>query len=83
LQKLATRGYVSPMPSEVHPLRVVREQRGLTVRALALRVDIAPSTISRIENRQRVGSLPMLARLADALDVDAELLGGLSDERVA
>jgi transcriptional regulator with XRE-family HTH domain len=71
------------MPSEVHPLRVVREQRGLTVRALALRVDIAPSTISRIENRQRVGSLPMLARLADALDVDAELLGGLSDERVA
>ena len=71
------------MASTSQPLRVIREQRGYTVRELAGLAGVAPSTVSRIESGQRVGSLTMLARLAAVLDVDPELIGGLNDERVA
>ena len=71
------------MPLGNDALRVIREQRGLSVRALAAEVGVAPSTISRLESGQRVGSLSMVARIADVLEVDAELLGGLSGEQVS
>lgn len=62
------------MPTDFHPLRVVREQRGLSVRTLASRLGVAPSTISRIETWQRGPSDDLLARLADELSVDTALL---------
>lgn len=64
-------------------LRGIRDARGLTVRELAAKVGVNPSTVSRIETGKRNGSLPTLAALAAALDVEPELLGGLPAEAVA
>jgi transcriptional regulator with XRE-family HTH domain len=65
------------MPTPNDSLRVIRERRCLTVRELASRAGVNPSTVSRIENGHRAGSLPALARIAQVLEVDPELLGGL------
>jgi DNA-binding Xre family transcriptional regulator len=51
------------------PMRVWREFRGLTLRALAAQTGIAASTLSEIETGVTDGSLRTLRRIATALDV--------------
>ena len=52
-----------------HPLRIWREHRGLTSRALAEKADIPVSYLSEIENRKKPGSLEAYRALAEALDL--------------
>ena len=56
------------------PVRVWREKRGLTQRALAARADVAPSYLTEIEKGRKPGSARTLARLAEALQVAMENL---------
>jgi DNA-binding XRE family transcriptional regulator len=51
------------------PMRVWREYRGLTLRALAAQTGIGASTLSEIETGVTDGSLRTLRRIATALDV--------------
>lgn len=50
-------------------IRQLRRERGLTQEELALELDTAASTVSRIENDERTPSLDMLVRLAASLQV--------------
>lgn len=50
-------------------IRRLRRERGLTQEELALELDTAASTVSRIENDERTPSLDMLVRLAQSLQV--------------
>ena len=52
-------------------LRHWREQRGLSVRALAERAGVSYPTISRIESGRMSPTVEMLEKLAKALDIDA------------
>ena len=54
------------------PVRVYREYRGLTQRALAERAKLATSYLSQIETGQRTGSAKLLRRIADALDLTTD-----------
>jgi DNA-binding Xre family transcriptional regulator len=54
------------------PLRVWREQRGLTLRALAARTKLGASTLSEIETGATEGSVRALRRIATALDVSID-----------
>lgn len=56
-------------------VRARRVERGITQEALALELETATSTLSRIEKNQRTPSLDLLVRLAKALDLKpSELL---------
>ena len=55
-------------------LALVRRRAGVTQRALAERVGVAPTTLSMWETARIAVSLPMLARLANALNVDPATL---------
>lgn len=59
------------MAGEV-PVRVWREHRGLSGRALADRAGISPAYLSQIETGRKPGSFDAMARLARALDVEME-----------
>jgi DNA-binding Xre family transcriptional regulator len=59
------------MASEV-PVRVWREHRGLSARALADRAGISAAYLSQIETGKKPGSFDAMARLARALGVDME-----------
>ena len=59
------------MAGEV-PVRVWREHRGLSARALADRAGISAAYLSQIETGQKPGSFDAMARLARALGVDME-----------
>jgi transcriptional regulator with XRE-family HTH domain len=50
-------------------IRVIREQQGLSLRALAERCELAPNTISLIERGENSPTVSSLQRLAVALDV--------------
>jgi transcriptional regulator with XRE-family HTH domain len=50
-------------------LRFLREQRGITLRALAERVDFSPSFLSQIENGQCSPSISSMEKIANALGV--------------
>lgn len=52
-----------------NPIRVWREHRGSSVKALAEKAGIAPSYLSQIETGKRDGTLETLKKLADALGV--------------
>lgn len=54
------------------PLKLWRERRSLTQRALAARAGISVSYISEIESRRKPGSVAALASLARALDISIE-----------
>jgi transcriptional regulator with XRE-family HTH domain len=59
-------------------LRHLREERGLSQEALALRCDMDPAEVRRIETSRRDPGVRVLARLAAGLDVaPAELLAGI------
>jgi ribosome-binding protein aMBF1 (putative translation factor) len=59
------------MAGEV-PVRVWREHRGLSGRALAARAGISPAYLSQIETGRKPGSFAAMAKLARALGVDME-----------
>ena len=59
---------------EESKVKVWREYRGLTLRALAEKADIAPAYLSEIETGKKPGSVKALAALARALDVQIEAL---------
>jgi DNA-binding Xre family transcriptional regulator len=54
------------------PLRVWREFRGFTLRALATRTGLGASTVSEIETGATEGSVRALRRIAAALDVSID-----------
>ncbi|MDJ0685379.1 MAG: helix-turn-helix transcriptional regulator [Alphaproteobacteria bacterium] len=54
------------------PLKVFREYRGMTQKALAAAVDINPIYLSQIETGKRTGSTKVLSALARALDLDLD-----------
>lgn len=60
------------------PLRVWREQRGMTAAQLAAAVAITPAHVSKLESGKGEPSVALLRRLSKALDVDMELLLGAS-----
>lgn len=51
------------------PLRELREQRGLSVRALAAAAGFSPSFISQVENNQASPSISSLEKIVACLDV--------------
>jgi ribosome-binding protein aMBF1 (putative translation factor) len=59
------------MAGEV-PVRVWREHRGLSARALARRAGISVAYLSQIETGKKPGSFDAMAKLARALGVDME-----------
>lgn len=67
-----------PLPTFAANLRRLREQRGLSQEALALRCDMDPAEVRRIEASRRDPGVRVVARLAAGLDVaPAELLTGI------
>lgn len=59
-------------------LRRLRDERGLSQEALALRADMDPAEVRRIEACKRDPGVRVLARLAEALDQrPADLLAGI------
>lgn len=56
------------------PLRVWRDQRGMTQRALAASAGISPSYLADIEAGRRKGQAAVLARLAEVLRLPLETL---------
>jgi DNA-binding Xre family transcriptional regulator len=59
------------MAGEV-PVRVWREHRGLSARALASRAGISAAYLSQIETGKKPGSFDAMSKLARALEVDME-----------
>jgi DNA-binding XRE family transcriptional regulator len=59
---------------EESKVKVWREYRGLTLRALAEKAQIAPAYLSEIETGKKPGSVKALAALARTLDVQIEAL---------
>ena len=55
-----------------HPLKVWREHRGLTQKALAAEAGTSALYLSQIERGRRSGSTKLLRRLADALGVEID-----------
>jgi transcriptional regulator with XRE-family HTH domain len=55
-------------------LRELREQRGLTVRQVADRIEKTPGYVSRIEVRGEIPSPELLCVIADVYGVEAEKL---------
>ena len=54
-----------------HPLKAWRKARGFTIDTLSAAAGVSVGQISMIENRKRVGTIPLLRRLAKALDCTA------------
>lgn len=57
-------------------VKVWREHRGLTVRALAEKAGVSPSLVSEIETGKKEGSIATLKALARALDLTLDDLAG-------
>jgi len=57
---------VDALPEGEQPVRVWREQRGLTQDALAAKAGISKAYLCQIETRKRVGALKTLRAIADA-----------------
>ena len=60
---------VERLLSDVHPVTVWREYRGMTGVQLAEKTKITAAMISQIENGKREGSLKVMKSIAEALDV--------------
>ena len=65
---------VSALLDGEQPVRVWREQRGLTQDALAAKAGISKAYLCQIETRKRVGALKTLRAIADALAVSVNEL---------
>ena len=66
-EELLPADLVDRLLSDENPLRVWREYRGLTIKALAEATGVAPSYLSQIETGKRAGTLETLSRLAAVL----------------
>ena len=55
-----------------NPVRVWRDYRGLKATVLAARAGISHSYLSAIENGKQDGSLRVMVKLAEALEVDVD-----------
>lgn len=55
-----------------HPVRIWREHRGLTAKALAEKTGISPAYLSEIESGKKPGSLDAMVKIARALYVQVE-----------
>jgi DNA-binding XRE family transcriptional regulator len=55
-----------------NPIKVFRQYRGLTQKQLAAKAETSAAYLSQIETGRRSGSIKMLHRVADALDVGLE-----------
>ncbi|MFZ2871669.1 helix-turn-helix domain-containing protein [Zavarzinia sp.] len=60
---------VSRMIDSESPLKLWREHRGLSARALADRAGLSPAYVSQIETGKREGSISAMKALAGALNV--------------
>ena len=65
-----------------HPVRVLREWRGLTIAALAKQAGCAASYVSQLENDTRVGTIETMVAIAVSLEVEADELLGWIAQRV-
>lgn len=63
---------VDRLLSGVNPIKVYREYRGMSQKALAARIQISPVYLSQIETGRRVGSARTLASIAKALEVSLD-----------
>lgn len=68
--------YANRLLNGESPLRVYRDLRGLTQRALAERASVNRVTVAEIETGRKQGSVATLRKLADALDVAVDDLTG-------
>ncbi len=66
--------FVDKLFDEGSRLRVWREYRGLTMRALADATGVSQSYISEIESSKKDGSIKVLKRIASVLKADLDLL---------
>jgi len=66
-EELLPAEFVDRLLSGDNPLRVWREYRGLTVKALAEEAGVAASYLSQIETGKRAGTVETLGRLAAIL----------------
>ena len=66
-EELLPADLVDRLLSGDNPLRVWREYRGLTIKALAQETGVAPSYLSQIETGKRAGTVETLSRLAAVL----------------
>jgi predicted transcriptional regulator/transcriptional regulator with XRE-family HTH domain len=64
-------------------IRRLREERGLTQRALAQAMGISPSYVNQLESNQRPVTAAVLLKLADALGVDLAEFSAGPAERLA
>lgn len=58
----------------VHPVKVFREYRNMTPAQLASACDVTPAHIYQIESGKRSMSVDVLRKMAQSLDVDADML---------
>lgn len=65
---------VAALLDDVHPIRAMREHRGLTQAQLAAACDTSPVYLSQIERGDRQAGRKLLAKLGKALRIDASLL---------
>lgn len=81
-----------PWPSEIaqalvkgddHPVRIIRKYRGFTASQLAQKAGVSQAYISEIENGKKDGSVSLLIRLADILQVDLDELVPVSEHQAA
>ena len=63
---------VARLTSGVSPLKVWREYRGFTLRALAAKIGISSAAVSKIETGKSRPKVATLAKLAAALGCDME-----------
>lgn len=66
-----TAGYVDRLAGNL--LKVARAKAGMSQRELAQAAGVAQSTIARIESGSRQPSLPVLARILAAVDLDMRI----------
>jgi len=75
-EELVPAGIVERLAAGENPLRVWREHRDLTQRALAEKAGLTQAYIAQIETGRRKGDVGVYRRLAEVLGVDIEDLLG-------
>ena len=75
----ALQQYAGLNPDRTTPLRELREQRGLTVDAMALLAECDKATISRIETGRSRAGVEVVVRLAKVLGISARRMRTLCD----
>ena len=75
-EELLPTSFVDALLAGENKIRLWREHRGLSVKALAQMAEIAPAYLSQIETGKREGTLSTMAKLAKALNVLIDDLAG-------